>query len=74
MKSRLQPTTRLQCPECRMELLPADFSGERTHVTCGRCGREIFLDSSRYERSECPKCGKITESSDKSAEKEVCCP
>jgi len=57
VKSRFQSTTRLQCPECRMELLPADYSGQLNHVTCGRCGREIFLDEKKFKTTDCPKCG-----------------
>lgn len=70
MKSRIQETTRLQCPECRMELLPGDYSGQGNHMTCGRCGREIFLDPKRYGRTECPKCGKVS----KGGEGIACCP
>ena len=74
MKTRLQTTTRLQCPECRMELLPSDYSGQMTHATCGQCGREIYLDPSRYGRSECPKCGKVSKSGAESGESVACCP
>lgn len=54
MKTKLSKTTRLQCPECRMELLPGDYSMEGEHITCCRCGREIFVKMCD-ESSECCK-------------------
>ena len=42
-KSKLSSTSRLQCPECRMELLPGDYNTQNEHITCCRCGREIYV-------------------------------
>lgn len=54
MKTKRSKSTRLQCPECRMELLPGDYSMESEHMTCCRCGREIFVNLCE-EESECCK-------------------
>ena len=73
MKTRLQSNTRLQCPECRMELMPD--SSHKDHVTCGRCGREIYLDLSKYEKVHCPKCEEaISENKGEVNLGECCCP
>lgn len=67
-------TTRLQCPECRMELLPTERSAEETHITCCRCGRDIYLESKRYVRVECPKCSEAVEGEEETNLAECCCP
>jgi len=33
----------LQCPECSKELLPQDLIAGEDHITCGQCGREIYV-------------------------------
>ncbi len=74
MKRTLQSTTRLQCPECRMELMPDEFGSHKDHVTCGRCGREIYVDLSKYEKVHCPKCEELAESKGEVNLGECCCP
>ena len=74
MKSTLTKTTRLQCPECRMELLPGDYSMEEQHVTCGRCGREIFAKISQYKKMECPQCEEAVKEKGEVNLAECCCP
>ncbi len=74
MTTTRQSTTRLQCPECRMELLPQGASEQMTHVTCCHCGREIFMDKNRYERVECPKCEDVVTGKRDVNLGECCCP
>lgn len=65
--------TRLQCPECRREILPGSADGLMTHVTCGLCGREIFLDPISFERVECQKCEDLSENELNSNRVTCCC-
>ena len=51
----------LQCPECRMEILPNDRVPHEEHVYCGRCGREIYVNTKEYPKLKCPDCGKVAD-------------
>jgi len=56
-----------------MELMPD--SSHKDHVTCGRCGREIYLDLNKYEKVHCPKCEEaIAENKGEVNLGECCCP
>lgn len=47
----------LQCPECRMEILPQKFSAaQEEHIICGKCGREIYARTEDHPKLKCPKC------------------
>jgi len=54
----------LQCPECRKELLPQDFVVGEEHITCGQCGREIYMKKQASVKLKCPKCGEVADSSE----------
>jgi predicted RNA-binding Zn-ribbon protein involved in translation (DUF1610 family) len=54
----------LQCPECRKELLPQDLIAGEESMTCGKCGREIYLKKRPAVNLKCPKCGGVAASSE----------
>ena len=63
----------LQCPECRMEILPNKLASQEEHIICGRCGREIYEPVEDHPKLKCPKCDEAAKK-DEFNLAECCCP
>lgn len=49
----------VQCPECRMELLPHDLVAQEDHILCGKCGGEIYIKKKSLVKLKCQKCDEV---------------